>query len=75
MTGSTDQHTRKQPVVELPAALADYADRLLLGTDLDAAHAVLIARLPSWFRTSLRSSQVARLHSTRHRALFRVMLC
>ena len=23
--------------------LADYADRLLLGTDLDAAHAVLIA--------------------------------
>ena len=43
MTGSTDQHTPKQPVVELQAALADYADRLMLGTDLDAARAVLIA--------------------------------
>ena len=42
MTGS-DQNTLKHPDVELPAALADYADRLLLGTDLDAAHAVLIA--------------------------------
>jgi hypothetical protein len=29
--------------VELPAALADYADRLLLGTGLDAANALLIA--------------------------------
>ena len=43
MTGSTDQNTPEHTVVELPAALADYADRLLLGTDLDAAHAVLVA--------------------------------
>jgi len=43
MTGSTDQNTSKHPGVELPAALADYADRLLLGTGLDAADAVLIA--------------------------------
>ena len=43
MTGSTDQNTPKHTVVELSAALADYADRLLLGTNLDAAHAVLIA--------------------------------
>ncbi|MDQ6669260.1 MAG: hypothetical protein M3069_00580 [Chloroflexota bacterium] len=43
MTGSTDRNTPKHTVVELPAALADYADRLLLGTDLDAAQAVLIA--------------------------------
>ena len=42
MTGS-DQNTSKHPGVELPAALADYADRLLLGTGLDAADAVLIA--------------------------------
>ena len=28
---------------ELPAALADYADRLLLGTAVDAAEALLIA--------------------------------
>jgi hypothetical protein len=44
MTGSTDQNTSKHPGVELPAALADYADRLLLGTGLEAADAVLIAR-------------------------------
>ena len=44
MTGLTDQNTSKHPGVELPAALADYADRLLLGTGLEAAHAVLIAR-------------------------------
>ena len=44
MTGSTDQITSTHTGVELPAALADYADRLLLGTGLDAAHAVLIAR-------------------------------
>jgi len=44
VTGSTDQNTPKHTGVELPAALADYADRLLLGTNLDAAHAVLIAR-------------------------------
>ena len=43
MTESTDQTTSKHPGVELPAALADYADRLLLGTGLEAAHAVLIA--------------------------------
>ena len=43
MTGSTDQNTPKHTVVELPAALADYADRLLLGTGLEAADAVLIA--------------------------------
>ena len=43
MTGSTDQNAPEHTVVELPAALADCADRLLLGTDLDAAHAVLIA--------------------------------
>ena len=43
MTGSIDQNTSKHPGVELPAALADYADRLLLGTALEAADAVLIA--------------------------------
>ena len=43
MTGSTDQNTPKHAGVELPAALADYADRLLLGTGLEAADAVLIA--------------------------------
>jgi hypothetical protein len=43
MTGSTDLNTPKHTVVDLPAALADYADRLLLGTGLDAADAVLIA--------------------------------
>jgi uncharacterized protein YbjT (DUF2867 family) len=43
VTGSTDQNTAKQTAAELPAALADYADRLLLGTGLDAADAVLIA--------------------------------
>ena len=43
MTGSTDQNTPSHSGAELPAALADYADRLLLGTGLDAADAVLIA--------------------------------
>jgi len=43
MTGSSDQDTPKHTGVDLPAALADYADRLLLGTGLDAADAVLIA--------------------------------
>ena len=43
MTGSTDQTIPKHTGVELPAALADYADRLLLGTGLEAADAVLIA--------------------------------
>ncbi len=43
MTGSTDQNTPKHTGVELPAALADYADRLLLGTNLDASDAVLMA--------------------------------
>ena len=43
MTGSTDQNTPKHTGVELPAALADYADRLLLGTGLDSADAALIA--------------------------------
>jgi len=43
MTGSTDQNTPKRTGVQLPAGLADYADRLLLGTGLDGADAVLIA--------------------------------
>lgn len=43
MTGSTDQITPTHTGVELPGALADYADMLLLGTNLDAPHAVLIA--------------------------------
>ena len=43
MTVSTDQNTPKHTGVDLPAALADYADRLLLGTGLDAADAVSIA--------------------------------
>ena len=43
MTVSTDQNTSNHSGAELPAALADYADRLLLGTGLDAADAVLIA--------------------------------
>jgi len=43
MTLSTDQNTPQHTGAELPAPLADYADRLLLGTGLDAADAVLIA--------------------------------
>jgi hypothetical protein len=43
MTGSTDRNTPTHSGAELPAALADYADRLLLGTRLDATDAVLIA--------------------------------
>ena len=43
MTGSTDQNIPKHTGLDLPAALADYADRLLLGTGLDADDAVLIA--------------------------------
>jgi len=43
MTPSTDLKTALQTSWELPAALADYADQLLLGTDLDAADAVRIA--------------------------------
>jgi hypothetical protein len=43
MTGSPDQNTLQHTGAELPAPLADYADRLLLGTGLDAAEAVLIA--------------------------------
>jgi hypothetical protein len=43
MTGSSDQNTPERTGVELPASLADYADRLLLGAGLDAADAVLIA--------------------------------
>ena len=44
MTGSSDQNTPERTGVELPASLADYADRLLLGTGLAAADTVLIAR-------------------------------
>ena len=43
MTGSTDQNTSEAHGRRATAALADYADRLLLGTGLDAADAVLIA--------------------------------
>ena len=43
MTVSTDQNTPKHMGADLPAALADYADRLLLGTGLEVADAVLIA--------------------------------
>jgi hypothetical protein len=43
MTQSPDQSTMQHMGAELPAPLADYADRLLLGTDLEAADAVLIA--------------------------------
>jgi len=43
MTPSTDLRTTQHTSSELPAALADYTDRLLLGTGLDAANAVLIA--------------------------------
>ena len=43
MTGSTDRNAPQHAGAELPAPLADYADRLLLGTGLDAADAVLIA--------------------------------
>ena len=41
MTGSPDRTPHREPLLELPAALADYADRLLLGTGLDAADALL----------------------------------
>ncbi len=44
MTRSPDQNAPKHTGSELPAALANYADRLLLGTGLEAADAVLIAR-------------------------------
>jgi hypothetical protein len=43
MTTSTDQDTSQQTSAGLPAALADYADRLLLGTGLEATDAMLIA--------------------------------
>ena len=43
MTGSPDRNDRQHTDGELSAPLADYADRLLLGTGLDAADAVLIA--------------------------------
>ena len=43
MTGSHDRNDRQHTDGELSAPLADYADRLLLGTDLDAADASLIA--------------------------------
>jgi hypothetical protein len=43
MTRSTDPSIARPTGSELPAALADYADRLLLGTGLDAADAVLTA--------------------------------
>ncbi len=43
MTGLFDQEGQGQTGPDLPSALADYADRLLLGTDLAAADALLIA--------------------------------
>jgi hypothetical protein len=43
VTGSPDQNTLQHADRELSAPLADYADRLLLGTGLDASDAVLIA--------------------------------
>jgi hypothetical protein len=43
MTGSPDRNDPQQPEGGLSGLLADYADRLLLGTELDAAAAVLIA--------------------------------
>jgi hypothetical protein len=43
MTGTPDRNKPQQPEGGLSGPLADYADRLLLGTDLDAADAVLIA--------------------------------
>ena len=43
MTPSTNQSSAQHTSSELTAALADYADRLLLGTGLGAADAVLIA--------------------------------
>ena len=50
MTGSTDQNTPSTRCVELPAALADYADRLLLGTGLDAAACGAHRQRHSWTR-------------------------
>jgi hypothetical protein len=44
MTGSADDSNTPKPAdSQLPRALAEYADRLLLGTGLDAADALLIA--------------------------------
>jgi len=43
MTRPLDRDAPRLLDAALPAALADYADRLLLGTGLDGADAVLIA--------------------------------
>jgi hypothetical protein len=43
MTGPVDRTGSEHSFPDLPSALADYADRLLLGTGLDAADAVLVA--------------------------------
>jgi hypothetical protein len=44
MTQPLDRDAHRPLEAGLPAPLADYADRLLLGTGLEAADAVLIAR-------------------------------
>jgi hypothetical protein len=43
MTASKCSGTRNGTEAEVPATLAEYVDRLLLGTSLGAADAVLIA--------------------------------
>jgi hypothetical protein len=43
MKGSMDQRAPAHSNPELPTTLADYADRVLLGTGLEAGDAVLIA--------------------------------
>lgn len=43
MTELPEGHSSQPPLVEVPAALAEYADRLLLSTGLHAEDALLIA--------------------------------
>lgn len=43
MTGSPDQTNSQHTGADLPAPLADYADRLLLGAGMNAADALQMA--------------------------------
>ena len=43
MNRAAEPHAPKHPAGDVPPALAEYADRLLLGTGLDAVQALRIA--------------------------------
>jgi hypothetical protein len=43
MNRAAEPHAPKHPAGDVPPALAEYADRLLLGTGLDACEALRIA--------------------------------